>query len=867
MISTRYSFHHVKPSSKARSLKGNERLIRYASYLLMVTLLIQLQTPLIHGQAIAPIGEKGSAATFSENPLGISLHRELLSSDNNWQAYRTVKFDELKRLGVLTESADAPEKERDSSVTIKGNDGLGAFFPLPFSNGEGAYEYAFRHSAPNQYDASRIGKFFGPTLSGLFFGDTRIKNQLATLGGFGSQQASAVALQQVQKSNSASNPQLGLIRSLNKPLFGVPTNQYLGSPTYPGGFDINIPTFSSAPRIDPLWSGAGAGFNSTSQTVLSVLGYNSNSSQNFASQFISNLNTFSSPWNPAFTRSGGFRLFSTSRAGKLQTTQQVSPIVATPLEALEEKYGEIAGQQLQAYYSPDLRALRATPYKILTALTHTDPLYMYLSYELNTVFQQILTTRPNYRNLETLSRIIASYSEPPTSTEELKRRYNARLLYLYLSAQVEYECFIFLASNPRLASDINETYFVLLKIQDGDYTHPAARQAFVDLQERFRQNFTGSREYKNFVDEYKALLDEYPVFKEYLQLNQEVAARIPTFNNHPKVRAVENMTNAALQSQRVGNTISVNYQQYTNRVNEILAATNFTVEAERFHEQLNAQIQANPTYRLMTLTQLINLIVLQDYQKTVHDTVARCFATYGNACNPYAISELNAYIFSDNTVQLISNVGDLLEIENTFWYDFYNSSNYLDLEVEAAERIQRTLGFSSQNSPEEMQAFGSSVFDSLLDARDRFNQSVDSLPELNALQTARTDLTSTFQSDSLELKRRFERMGQIATQLKEGTFCTYSTTLNQQSFQAKGGVGTVNVTTQTACAWTATSGVDWIRLTPGTNTSGNGSVSYTLLANPSTVARTGTLTVAGKNITIQQLGRKGRTSRFPRVKR
>jgi hypothetical protein len=57
------------------------------------------------------------------------------------------------------------------------------------------------------------------------------------------------------------------------------------------------------------------------------------------------------------------------------------------------------------------------------------------------------------------------------------------------------------------------------------------------------------------------------------------------------------------------------------------------------------------------------------------------------------------------------------------------------------------------------------------------------------------------------------------------------------------------VTTPAGCAWTATSDVDWIRITAGQSGSGNGSVSYVI---DSGGGRTGRLHVAGRTVTILQ---------------
>ena len=84
--------------------------------------------------------------------------------------------------------------------------------------------------------------------------------------------------------------------------------------------------------------------------------------------------------------------------------------------------------------------------------------------------------------------------------------------------------------------------------------------------------------------------------------------------------------------------------------------------------------------------------------------------------------------------------------------------------------------------------------------------------------------------------------------------CTYSLSSTSNSFAAAGGNGSVSVTASAGCPWTAASGVSWISITGATNGSGNGTVSFSVVANGSTTVRSGTLTVAGQTLTVTQAG-------------
>ncbi|HKE84677.1 MAG TPA: BACON domain-containing carbohydrate-binding protein [Vicinamibacterales bacterium] len=96
--------------------------------------------------------------------------------------------------------------------------------------------------------------------------------------------------------------------------------------------------------------------------------------------------------------------------------------------------------------------------------------------------------------------------------------------------------------------------------------------------------------------------------------------------------------------------------------------------------------------------------------------------------------------------------------------------------------------------------------------------------------------------------------GQRSTVIQNGvTACNTSISPATQNVAATGGGGTVAVAAQPQCSWTASSNVPWITVTSGAGGSGNGSVSFTVAANPG-AARTGTLTIAGNTMTVMQAG-------------
>jgi len=85
--------------------------------------------------------------------------------------------------------------------------------------------------------------------------------------------------------------------------------------------------------------------------------------------------------------------------------------------------------------------------------------------------------------------------------------------------------------------------------------------------------------------------------------------------------------------------------------------------------------------------------------------------------------------------------------------------------------------------------------------------------------------------------------------------CVYSIDATTQSFGTSGGTQTVGVLTSgPGCPWLAGSYVDWVEVTPSSIGTGNGIVTYSVVPNVSSKARTGTLWIAGQTLAISQSG-------------
>ncbi len=82
--------------------------------------------------------------------------------------------------------------------------------------------------------------------------------------------------------------------------------------------------------------------------------------------------------------------------------------------------------------------------------------------------------------------------------------------------------------------------------------------------------------------------------------------------------------------------------------------------------------------------------------------------------------------------------------------------------------------------------------------------------------------------------------------------CIISISPASQTFPFSGGSGSVNVTAPEGCAWTPHSSAAW--LTPGSGGNGNGSVGFTVAANPTTALRSASITIGNRSITVTEEG-------------
>ena len=81
--------------------------------------------------------------------------------------------------------------------------------------------------------------------------------------------------------------------------------------------------------------------------------------------------------------------------------------------------------------------------------------------------------------------------------------------------------------------------------------------------------------------------------------------------------------------------------------------------------------------------------------------------------------------------------------------------------------------------------------------------------------------------------------------------CSYSVNAATQTFKNSKASGSISISTTNGCAWTASSSASWITITSGSSGTGAGTVSFTVPQNTG-YSRTGTITVGGQTVTINQ---------------
>jgi hypothetical protein len=95
--------------------------------------------------------------------------------------------------------------------------------------------------------------------------------------------------------------------------------------------------------------------------------------------------------------------------------------------------------------------------------------------------------------------------------------------------------------------------------------------------------------------------------------------------------------------------------------------------------------------------------------------------------------------------------------------------------------------------------------------------------------------------------------GKVVT-VNQESGCAISLSSPSTTVPVVGGPGSVSVTAGASCAWTAVSGATWISVTGGGSGTGPGTVMFSVDANATGTARSGSITIGGQTFTVNQAG-------------
>ena len=96
--------------------------------------------------------------------------------------------------------------------------------------------------------------------------------------------------------------------------------------------------------------------------------------------------------------------------------------------------------------------------------------------------------------------------------------------------------------------------------------------------------------------------------------------------------------------------------------------------------------------------------------------------------------------------------------------------------------------------------------------------------------------------------------GQAFTVTQAGILCTATISPTGVSVAAASATGNIAVSVPAGCVWTAVDDASWVSITSGASGNGNGTVAYSIAANPNTTQRTATIAIGGQFFGITQAG-------------
>lgn len=511
--------------------------------------------------------------------------------------------------------------------------------------------------------------------------------------------------------NSSINSILPLVTSLTNGNW----NQYLGALPNAGGWNASFGAY------DPFNSGAASSYTGSSAFVQSVLGYNPSSPYNFTTQFLMNMNSLGTPWTGFNYGFGGWGV------------QRSDAAPASLIDRLAPRFTELGARQETLYFAnQDLGDLRSESNAFLIYLMFTDPWYLYYDYELRAYLTSIYTTRSSYTTVTALAAEIAAWSDAPIDATVLQERHAKRMNLEAWYAYLEFEVLYYLYVTPgALAWVLDVTQFLGDRILAA-WQRDDATQWFADWQTRWLSAYAAAPEFATLESAVTALAADFPAFAEYMQLNQQVRDLTTAFDSEPAVQDFAAQTEALFADQAAANQVEAEYNAYLTRMRNALQTVFFDAELERYYEELNGLVLANDLYQMLATVQYGTILLVDDFQRQVHDAVYACLYYLGNQCNPYTYIDVVA-LYNQSFVDLMWLAGDFYEAHTLFWWIFYQHDSYTTLE---------------QASLQELSDLTASVAPALEDARSDFKTAVAALPQVADLRANASNLVATLRGRS-----------------------------------------------------------------------------------------------------------------------
>lgn len=496
-------------------------------------------------------------------------------------------------------------------------------------------------------------------------------------------------------------------------------NQFYGQQPVPSGWDTN--PYNSYGNLD----------NAAYQALF---GLDASAAVNYVSNYISDLYVMISP----YLQSPGWGY------GKTGGRQQHGSAYA----ALAERFAALGEEQLAHYYTdPDVQELRLTGDAVLLYLLISDPLYVYYSYWLQGTMQQIYTATATYTSyvgplLQEMSTWTAT-----NNADELQARTYKRMLLSYYTAWMEYEVYVFFYYNPQVYANVE-----LASQWVGSRTAALLRDADVEAwyagwQQDYAHTFTVTSEVEAKTE---AILADYPTFRQYADLNREIVDLLPTLQDETAVQQATETTLEVLGSEQVRQALGNAVNTYTAEVQNLLGATNFAAEMERYYGRVNSRLGTDADFQAVTAYADQQWQRLLQYEYAVYAAVNNCFARYGNACNPALDPATQSLVGSDDVIDLAVNLSVALDDLNAYWYDFYNGGAYHQIETDARARMASTF---SQITPQ------------VESAKARFRNAVDNISEIKSHRRTMLELAGTLRSTSVAGKTGSTTLGQMLDQM------------------------------------------------------------------------------------------------------